>query len=326
MFSRLTHALAALILAVPCAVEAQRPQPGHTVGVLLPQRLGDYGSNYASFVESMRRLGYREGGNVRTVLRSAEGKLDRLPALAAELVAAKVDVIVAINTPGTRAAIQATKQIPIVMVAVGDPVATGFVSSLARPGANVTGVTNMVAELAPKRLALLKQTVPAATRIAVMFNPQDPITEPQVRDAQRVAPEIRVEIRLFPVRQQGDLPEAFKQMLAWRADAALWLAGQNQAFQKRSIELAAEHRLPLMVGQRQDVEAGGLVSYVADNDWVFGRAADYVDRILKGTKPGDLPVERPTKFELSVNLKTAKTLGISVPGSVLLQADHTIQP
>jgi putative ABC transport system substrate-binding protein len=315
-----------LVLAAPRAAEAQRAQPSHTVGVLLPQRLGDYGSNYASFVESMRRIGYREGGNLRTVLRSAEGKLDRLPALAAELVAAKVDVIVAVNTPGARAAIQATKQIPIVMVSVGDPVATGFVSNLARPGGNVTGVTNMVAELAPKRLALLKEAVPAAKRIAVMFNPQDPITEPQVRDAQRAAPEVRVEIRLFPIRQQGDLAEAFKLMLAWRADAALWLNGQHQGFQRKSIELATEHRLPLMVGNRHDVDAGGLISYVADNDWVFGRAAEFVDRILKGTKPGDLPVERPTKFELSLNLRTAKALGISIPGSVRLQADHTIQP
>jgi ABC-type uncharacterized transport system substrate-binding protein len=326
MFARLLLALAALILAVPYAAEAQRAQPSHTVGVLLPQRPSDYGSQYPSFVASLRRLGYREGDNLRIVLRSAEGKLDRLPALAAELVTAKVDVIVAANTPGSRAAIQATKQIPIVMVAVGDPVATGFVSNLARPGGNVTGVTNMVAELAPKRLALLKQTVPAAKRIAVMFNPQDPITEPQVRDAQRAAPEVGVEIRLFPIRQQGDLAEAFKQILAWHADAALWLAGQHQAFQRRSSELAIEHRLPLMVALRYDVESGGLISYVANNDWVYGRAAEYVDRILKGAKPGDLPVERPTKFELSINLKTAKALGISVPESMLLQADHTIQP
>ena len=317
--------VAALLLAVPLALEAQRkPQAVHTVGVLMPQRL-EQNVAYPTFLETLRRLGYQEDGNLRILLRSANGKLDRLPALATELVEARPDVIVAINTPGARAAIHATKQIPIVITATGDPVGSGFVSNLARPGGNVTGISNMVAELAPKRLSLLKEVVPAANRIAVMFNPEDPITVPQMRDAERAAPKLKVEIRFFPVMATGDLPEMFKQMLAWRADAALWLLGQQHAFQTGSIELAARYRLPLMVGLRQNVEAGGLISYISDSVEISRRTAVYVDRILKGTKPGDLPVEQPTKFELTVNLKTAKTLGLAVPGSVLLQADHVIE-
>ena len=218
--------VAALLLAVPVASEAQRnAQAVHTVGVLTPQSLDQY-PYYPAFPETLRRLGYKEDGNLRFLLRSANGMLDRLPALATELVEARPDVIVAFNTPGARAAIQATKQIPIVISHTGDPVGSGFVSSLARPGGNVTGTSTMAPELAPKRLALLKETVPAASRIALMFNPEDPSTVPQVRDAERAAPKLKVEIRFFPVKATADLPETFKQMLVWRSDAALWLLGQ----------------------------------------------------------------------------------------------------
>jgi putative ABC transport system substrate-binding protein len=323
--TRLTTIVVILLLTAPPAVEAQQAgQRVPTVGVLTPQRL-EHSPAYAAFLETLRLLRYQEGENLRILLRSADGKLDRLPALATELVAAKVDVIVAINTPGARAAIQATKHIPIVMTAVGDPVGTGFVSNLARPGGNVTGISNMVAELAPKRLALLKEAVPAARRIAAMFNPDDPITVPQMRDAERAAPVLHVEIRFFPVRATGNLPETFKQMLAWRADAALWLLGQQHAFQTGSIELAASHRLPLMVAIRQNVEAGGLISYLAEPVALYRRTAAYVDRILKGAKPGNLPVEQPMRFELAINLKTAKALDLSIPPLLLLQADHVIQ-
>lgn len=312
-------------LAAPRAVQAQKAgQAVPTIGVLLPQS-AELNFAYRAFPEKLRQLGYRDGETVRMVMRSAEGKLALLPALAAELLAAKVDVIVAVNTPGARAAIQATKQIPIVMVSVGDPVGSGFVVNLSRPGGNVTGISNMIAELAPKRLAILKEAVPAAKRIAVLFNPDDPITQPQLRDAERVAPTLKVEVRFFPVKSTASLPDAFKQMAAWRADAALWLLGQQHPFQNGSIELAASHRLPLMVGAPQNVEAGGLMSYSSDSLEIFGQAATYVDRILKGARPGDLPVEQPTKFELSINLKTAKSLGLSIPQSVLLQAVHVIK-
>ena len=321
----MTIVLLVMALAAPRAVEAQKAaQAVPTVGVLAPQRVED-NQAYLAFPERFRQLGYRDGETVRILLRSADGKLDRLAELAAELVAAKVDLILAINTPGARAAIQATKRIPIVMVAVGDPVGSGFVVNLARPGGNVTGISNMIAELAPKRLAILKETVPAAKRIAVMFNPDDPVTRPQMRDAERTAPALKIEIRFFPVKANSDLPDTFRQMLMWRADAAMWLLGQHQGFQKGSIELAASHRLPLMVGVHQNVEAGGLISYSSDSNEDYRRAAAYVDRILKGARPGDLPVEQPTKFELSVNLRTAKSLGLTIPPSVLLQADRIIK-
>jgi len=208
---------------------------------------------------------------------------------------------------------------------VGDPVGSGFVSNLARPGGNVTGISNVVAELASKRLALLKEAVPGATRIAAMFNPDDPVTVRQLRDAERAAAVLKIELRLFPVRAIGNLPETFKQMLAWRADAALWILGQHQAFQTGSIELAASHRLPLMVGTGENVQAGGLISYYPDPVELLKRTAAYVDRILKGAKPGDLPVQQPTKFELTINLKTAKALGLAIPPSLLTQADRVVE-
>jgi putative ABC transport system substrate-binding protein len=289
----------------------------------MPQNVNVYPS-WAAFVETLQRLGYHEGGNLRIVLRSAEGKLDRLPTLAAELVSARVDVIVALNTPGTRAAIRATKQIPIVMTEVGDPVGTGFVSNLRRPGGNVTGVSNMVGELAAKRLAVMKEAVPRARRIAALFNPEDPITAPQLRDAERAASVLKVETRFFPVKAIEDLHGTFNQMLAWRADAAVWILGQQHAFQAVSIALAASHRLPLMVATPPNVDAGGFISYTNDLVELYGRTAALVDRIFKGAKPGDLPVEQPTKFELAINVKTAKALGIAIPPPLLSRADRVV--
>lgn len=322
--ARLTVATV-LLLAGPLAIDAQQTDRApHTVGILMPQRL-NVDPSYPTFVETLHLLGWQQDRNLRLLLRSADGHLHRLPALAAELVAARVDVIVAWNTPGARAAIQATRQIPIVMTRVGDPVGTGFVSNLARPGGNVTGVSVMVADLATKRLALLKEIVPSTKRIAVMFNPDDPITDPQLRDAERAAPLLNVEIRPFPVRATTELPQRFREMLAWRASSALWLAGQHQGLQSPSIALAAQHRLPVMVGTRQDVEAGGLISYFPDVSEVYRRTAMYVDRILKGARPGDLPVEQPTKFELAINLATARALGLTVPSSLRLQADRVVE-
>jgi putative ABC transport system substrate-binding protein len=294
----------------------------HTVGILTPHRDD---RAYPVLFETLRQLGYHEDRNLRLLVRSAERQHDRLPALATELVQARVDVIVAINTPGARAAIQATKQVPIIISVVGDPVGSGFVTSLARPGGNVTGVSNMTGELASKRVSILKELVPGAKRIGVLFNPVDPVTVPQIRDTERDAPLLGIQVRRFPVKVASDLPATFAQMLAWQADAAFWLSGQALAFQPGTVELAARHRLPLMVAQRGDVEAGGLVSYAPDNAELFRRTAMYVDRILKGAKPGDLPVEQPTKFELAINLKTAKALGFDVPPTLLARADGVIE-
>lgn len=321
--TRFTNVLAVLLLAAPLAAGAQpAAQVAYTVGVLTPHRDDPA---YPVFFETLRQLGYHEGRNLRLLVRSAESNYGDLPALAAEVVAARPHVIVAINTPGASAAIQATKRVPIVMSIVGDPIGSGFVSNLARPGGNVTGISNMTGELASKRLSVLKDLVPGAKRIAVLFNPVDPVNVPQMRDTERAAPVLGIEVRFFPVKAPRDLPETFKDTLSWRADAALWLSGQAAPFQPGTIELAARHRLPVMVSSRRIVEAGGLISYFPDHAELYRRTAMYVDRILKGTNPGDLPVEQPTKFELALNLKTAKALGLAIPPSVLLRADHIIQ-
>jgi putative tryptophan/tyrosine transport system substrate-binding protein len=318
-------ALALALLAAPLAAEAQQTQPIPGVGVLLPQLPQLHDPGYSALLEKLRELGYEDGRTIRLVMRSAEGKLDRLPVLAEELVRLKPAVIVAVNTPGTRAAINATREIPIVMAAVGDPVGTGFISNLSRPGGNVTGVSDAVGEIAAKRLQMLTVAVPAAKRIAVIFNPDDPVTAPQVRETERAARNLRLEIRFFPVRTQAALGSAFQELKTWRADAAMWLLGQHIAFMKTTIDLAAQRQVPTMVGFPQDVDAGGLISYSADIADVYRQAAVYVDKILKGAKPADLPVEQPTKFALVINMKTAKALGLTIPPSLLLRAEHVIE-
>ena len=321
---RVLLAAVAMLAAPLDVVSQQAKQPAQSIGLLVPPRL-QVMTGYPVFLETLRKLGYRDGENLRFVTREAEGKFDRLPSLARELVDARVDVIVAFNTPGARAAIDATRRIPIVVTQVEDPVGSGFVANLARPGGNVTGVSNMVAVLGAKRLAILKEAIPSARRIAVLFNPGDPITAPQVRDIQSAAATLAVEVRMFPLRDTGELPEAFTQFLAWKSNAALWLHGQQQLFQAMTIKLAAEHKLPVMVANSSDVSAGGLISYTTDSAEIMRRTATQVDRILKGANPGDLPVEQPTKFELAVNLKTAKLLGLKIPPSVLLRADLVVE-
>jgi putative ABC transport system substrate-binding protein len=189
----------------------------------------------------------------------------------------------------------------------------------------VTGVSNIVASLAPKRIALLKETIPTMRRLAVIFNPDDPITVPQLRDVKASAPTMNIEARMFPVREPRALPETFQNMLAWRADCGIWLPGQAQLFRAMTVKLAAEHKLPVMVDSSAAIALGGFISYGPDNAEVFRRTASKVDRILKGAKPGDLPIEQPTKLELIVNLKAAEALGLKIPPSVMLRADRTIQ-
>jgi len=310
-------------LSAPLAL-AQSTRPKYLLGLLVPNEL-KLQAGYPAFVAEMRARGYEEGKNLRFLLKEAEGALDHLPALARELVAAKVDLIVAFNTPGSRAAINATREIPVVITQTGDPVGTGFVTNLARPGGNVTGVSNIVAILAPKRMALLKETVPSLRRLAVLFNPGDPITAPQVRDVKATAPQLGLEFHLFPLRDLGELQSAFNAISSWRADCVMWLPGQSHLFRVASIRLAEQRKLPLMVDSSGVIPQGGLLAYGPDNDEIFRRTAAKVDRILKGAKPGDLPIEQPTKLELIVNLKTARALGIAVPQSVLLRADRVIE-
>ncbi len=317
---RFVIALGAGALFAPVIARGQA-LPQRLVGVLMSFDI----ATLPVFIEGLRQLGYEDGKNVKLLIRSAKSDYGLLPALARELVDAKVEVIVTINTPAARAAVEATKTVPVVASGVGDPIGSGLVSNLSRPGGNVTGLSNMVGELGPKRLALFNELVPSAKRIAVLYNPIDPVTEPQIRDIRRVAPKLGVEVRFFPVKSPKNLPESFQEILAWRAQSALWLAGQSVDYEPPTTEWAARHRLPVMASARNFVEAGGLLSYSADGAEIMARTAVYVDKILKGAKPGDLPVEQPTKFELVINRKTAKALGLKIPNSILVQATKVIE-
>jgi putative ABC transport system substrate-binding protein len=312
-----------LCLVLPLETDAQQAQKIYRVGVLTPSA-----SQWQPtvFREAMRDLGYRESANLTIKVRDAGARLEVLPQLAMDLVRDNVDVIVAINTPSTRAAIGATRTIPIVMSVVGDPLATGFVTNLSRPGGNVTGVSNLNREITAKRLQLLKEAVPAVTRVAVLFHPDDPISGPQVEDTKAAASQLGVEPKFFAVRDAEELPGTFAAMIDWRAQAILRLAGQAFPLSRPTVELALKHHLPTMMLTKQEVNLGGLLSYDSDRAELFRHTALFVDKILKGANPGELPVEQPRKFELAINLKTAKALGLTVPSSLLLRADRVIQP
>ena len=318
-FLPLLVAIVLLELAPPAEAQLKgKPK----VGVLTPAERQWEG---AAFREALRSLGYVEGSNILIDVRSAEGKLERMPELAAALINSDVDVILSVNTPSTRAAMEATKTVPIVMAAIGDPVGLGLVTSLARPGGNVTGLSNMSGDLAGKRLELLKEAVPAARRIAVMMHPDDPIVPIQVKDINAAAPRLGVELEIIPLRHAQELERAFQRAVHWRAQGLLRLAGQATVIGPPTAELALKHRMPSMLLLRQDVEAGALMSYFTDHQALFRRAATYVDKILKGSKPGDLPIEQPSRFEFYVNLKTAKQIGLTIPPNLLARADKVIK-
>jgi putative ABC transport system substrate-binding protein len=319
---RILAVLAALPLAAAAPCAFAQPAPGkHRVGVLIPATTPDL----AEFRKALQELGYEKGGNLELDVRIAGDRLDKLSTMAAEIVRASPEVILAVNTPGTKAAMAATRTIPIVMVAVGDPVATGFVTSLARPDKNVTGFTNMCGELASKRLSLFKTALGEAKRVAVMLNSADPITGPQVRDIEHTAPTLGIEARLFPVRSRAEVDSVFPALIKWHPDGILWLCGQQRALTRYMLPLAAQHRLPVMPYQALELPAGGLMAYSTDNADLFRQSALYVDKILKGAKVGELPVEQPTKFELVINMKVAAALGLALPQDVLVQADTLIR-
>jgi putative tryptophan/tyrosine transport system substrate-binding protein len=332
MYRRAFLGLAAVVVLALVVAGASSQASGQSresmprVGMLHPAQSATAKAGWDAFREAMKELGYVEGKSVAYEYRSAEGQPERLPELAAELTRLPVKVMVVATTPGNLAAKKATKAIPIVMVAVGDPVRVGLVSNLGRPGGNITGFTNLSGQIAAKRLQLLKEVIPTATRIGMIGNPGDPNTLVQIQDAEAAARELKLHLRLFSVKEAAELEPAFEAARSWRAQALLRLVDPIQAsLRTRTIELAARARIPIMYGSRADAEAGGLIGYGVDPLETYRRAASYVDKILKGAKPGDLPVQQPTKLELAVNLKTAAALSVKIPQTVLVQADQVIE-
>ena len=314
--------LASGLLASPLAAFAQQPAKVSHIGVLG----NEDGPAWEGFRKGLRELGYVDGRNVTIEWRWSDGKTDRQSAIALELVQLKVDIIVASGTQGVRAAKQATSTIPIVMAVSAYPDRIGLVESLARPGGNVTGLSNVAPDLMGKRFQLLKEIAPKVSRVAVLWNPSSPAEQVAFPGVLVAAAGVGMEIQGVEVRTPDDHAAAFATVSGSRADA-LYANGSPANFKNRQLiaDFALKSRLPSMYEERVFVESGGLFSYAPSFADLFRRAAYYVDKILKGAKPGDLPVEQPTKFELVINLKTAKALGLALPQSMLLRADETIQ-
>ena len=303
--------------AWPLAARAQQ-QKLPRIGVLLPANPEPF---WSTFRQGLREHGYSEGQNIAFELRSADGKSDRLRALADELVRLKVDTLVASQTPAVTAARQATTEIPIVMAPAGDPVGTGLISSLARPGGNLTGLSATSAETGVKTLELIREVMPSTQRVAFLTSAADPFSRLLVELFENGGRKLGIAIQTIRVRGVEEFEVAFAAMVNERADAVIV---QGSFPRKPAIDLALKHRLPL-IGVNPFAREGGLMSYSTHQSEMYRRAAFYVDRILKGAKPADLPVEQPTRYELVVNLKTARALGLTVPQSLLSTADEVIE-
>jgi putative ABC transport system substrate-binding protein len=316
------------VVIAPLAAEAQQAPKVARIG-FLATHLATNPNLGEAFRQGLRDLGYVEGRNVMIEYRDAEGKDERLPALAAELVALKVDVIFAPNTPSSLAAKQATRTLPIVFAFAADPVTDGLVTSLARPGGNVTGFSSLAPELVGKRLELLTQAVPGVSRAAALWQPGavgERTEKDMLKSAEVAARALGVRLQVVEARGPADIDRAFSDITRARAGSLTVLASPMLFNERRRlVDLAAKNRLPAVYPQREFVDAGGLMAYGANVADVFRRAAGYVDKILKGAKPSDLPVEQPTKFELVINLKTAKALGLAIPPSLLQRADGVVQ-
>ncbi|MBM2806852.1 MAG: transporter substrate-binding protein [Deltaproteobacteria bacterium] len=319
--------LVTLIIAfVICGVAVEAQQAGK-----IP-RIGYLGGNSPNsrseaFRQGLRELGYVEGKNIVIEWRHHDGKVDRLPALAAELVRLKVDIIITVGAPAARAAKEATVTIPIVMMQVGDAVGSGFVASLARPGGNITGLSTLAPELSGKRLELLKEIIPKLSRVAVFGTSTSPDTAPALREVEIAAKAFGVKLQYLDILSPKDFETVFRATSKGHAEAVLYLvAGGAAAGRQTEIaELAVKSRLPVIYGGRGNVEAGGLMSYGVNQNDLDRRAATFVDKILKGRTPADLPVEQPMKFEFIVNLKAAKQIGLTIPPNVLVRADKVIR-
>jgi len=315
-----------LVVLLAAAAEAQQPTKVPRIGYLAAASPSANVARYDAFRQGLRELGYVEGKNIVIESRYAEGKLDRLPALAAELVRLKVDVIVTVGATDTRAAKEATTTIPIVMAQDPDPVGNGFVASLARPGGNITGLSSLIADLSGKRLELLKEILPKLSRVAVFETSTNTGNAQQLRETELAAGAIGVKLQHLDILGPKDIETAFRAASKGRADAVLVLNSPvASSHRKKLADLAVKSRLPVIYARAEAVEDGGLVSYgvsIADLD---RRAATYVDKILKGAKPADLPVEQPKKFEFVINLKAAKQIGLTIPPNVLARADKVIK-
>jgi putative ABC transport system substrate-binding protein len=322
LLTSLTTIVAALI-----AADAQPTGRVFRIGFLGLSSATNYATNVQEFRQGLRELGYEEGKNISIEYRWPEGRDERLPALAAELVRLNPDVLVTHALPGIRAAQQATMRIPIVMGAIADPVRLGLVQSLARPGGNTTGVATLQLDLASKRLELFKEAIPTLRNVAVLFNPGNPSTRKDLREMEIFGGKLGVRLRSFElVRESTALESLFVVILRERPDGLIVVPDSLAASHSARIaEFAARNRLPTMSGLRGFITYGGLIFYGGDFQEGWRIAARYVDRILKGAKPADLPVEQPTKFQLVINLKTAKALGLTIPPSLLARADQVIE-
>jgi len=319
-------AACAVLLTLNFSVEAQQPKKIPRIGYLSSSSAAATSPRLEAFRHGLRELGYVEGKNIVIERRYAEGKLDRLPALAAELVRLNVDIIVTGATSPTGAAKEATATIPIVMTNDGDPVSSGFVASLARPGGNITGLANFNPELTGKRLELLKEIIPQLTRVAVFGTSSTPGNAEVLRETELASRAFGVKLQYLEIQGPGDIETVFRGATKGRADAILVLSGPLlNSHRTQIVDFAAKNRLPAIYPNSFWTEVGGLMTYSVSRTDMDRRAATYVDKILKGAKPGDLAVEQPTKFELVINLTAAKQIGLIIPPNVLARADKVIR-
>lgn len=316
------------LATVPFVVHAQLPARVRRIGVLLPyiESEPQAQARVAVFRESLKERGWVHQENVAFEFRYAEGHMDRLPALAADLVRTNVDVVVTAGTEPTDAARKATTIIPIVMVAIGDPLAAGFIASLARPGGNITGTSLLATELSAKRLALLKEALPALARLAILWSPNNASTVQKLKQIEAAAATLGVQTQSLDLRASGDIEKSFQLAAQFGAEAVMTTEDAIQiTYRARVVDLATRQRIPVASEFGEFAHAGAFMSYGPNILDSFRHAGDYVDKVLKGAKPADLPVEQPTRFELIINLNSAKALGITMPASILSRADEVIE-